>query len=154
MGAACLLLVSVGDAAVAQEGHEASGTEKHGPHHISVFLGNTELVDSPHAGFTLGVDYEYRVSEFLGLGFVGERAFGEVDATTLLLVADMHLWRGLVAQVGPGIEVVDGETHFAARFGMLYEVELDGGFTVSPQLHYDISHEDGIVFGLALGRAF
>ena len=127
---------------------------EHGPHHVSVFIGNTELVDSDHSGFTLGIDYEYRVSEFLGLGFVGERAFGGVDATTLLLVADLHLWRGLIAQVGPGIEIVDSETHTAARFGLLYEFELENGITVSPQLHYDVSHEDGIVFGLAVGRAF
>lgn len=34
---------------------------------------------------------------------------------------------------------------------MLYEFEFESGFTLSPQLHYDFSHEDALVFGLRWG---
>lgn len=124
------------------------------PHHLSVLTGGTALVDEDHTAFTLGIDYEYRVSDFLGLGVVVEQAFGDIDATTLLAVADLHLWRGFIAQVGPGVEFVDGNSHAALRLGVLYEVEFENGFTLSPQLHYDFSHEDAVVFGFAIGKAF
>lgn len=124
------------------------------PHHLSVLTGGTALVDEDHSAFTVGIDYEYRVNDFLGLGFVVEQAFGDIDSTTLLAVADLHLWHGLIAQVGPGVEFVDGNSHAALRLGMLYEFEFDSGFTLSPQLHYDFSHEDAVVFGIALGKAF
>ncbi len=123
-------------------------------HHVSILSGGTSILSQPETALTLGIDYEYRVNRLLGLGFVLEQAFGEIDATTLLLVSDLHIWKGLVAQVGPGIEIIDDKTAFAARFGLLYEFELDDSFTLSPQLHYDISREDSIVFGLAIGMAF
>lgn len=143
-------LLSVGVLADGQ--HQA--VHHSAPHHLSVLVGGTDLVNEDHTAVTLGLDYEYRVSEFLGLGFVVEQAFGDIDATTLLAVADLHLWHGLIAQVGPGVEFVDGNSHAALRLGMLYEFEFEGGFTLSPQLHYDFSHEDALVFGIALGRAF
>ncbi len=124
-------------------------------HHISTVIAGSYIDEADETVFTLGIDYEYRVSEFLGLGAVVEYAFGELDATTVLAVADLHLWRGLALQVGPGIEFVDDETFAIGRIGALYEHELPNEFTISPQLHYDISGgEDTIVFGIAIGRAF
>ncbi len=127
-------------------------------HHLSVLTGGTTIFESDETAYTLGVDYEYRVSELLGLGVVAEQAFGGIDSTTILAVADIHLWRGLALQIGPGIEVIDegleNETNFVARFGALYEIEFEGGYTLSPQIHYDASTEDALVFGLALGVAF
>ncbi len=143
-------LLSAGVVASEQEGslHHSS------PHHLSVLLGGTDLVNEDHTAFTVGIDYEYRVSNFLGLGLVVEQAFGNIDSTTILAVADLHLWRGLIAQVGPGVEFVDENSYAALRLGALYEFEFENGFTLSPQLHYDFSHEDALVFGIALGSVF
>jgi hypothetical protein len=125
------------------------------PHHLSVVLAGTRVPEAEETGFTIGLDYEYRVSELIGLGFVVEHAFGEIDSTTLLAVADIHLIKGLAIQAGPGVEFVDDESVFVFRLGLLYEFELGEAFTLSPQLHYDISAgEDAIVFGVAIGRAF
>lgn len=150
MNFAVNVLLSVG--VLAEDQHQ--DVHHSAPHHLSLLIGGTDLVDGDHTAMTLGLDYEYRVSEFLGLGFVVEQAFGDIDATTLLAVADLHLWDGLIAQIGPGVEFVDGNSHAALRLGMLYEFEFESGFTLSPQLHYDFSHEDALVFGIALGRAF
>jgi len=138
-------------------GHIEYNPEK--PHHLSVVIGGTNIPSANETAFTLGIDYEYRVNRRLGLGFVVEQAFDDIDATTLLAVADIHLWRGLALQVGPGVEFLDeGEEHetFAiGRIGALYEIEFGEGYTISPQFHYDISSgEDAIVFGVAIGRAF
>ena len=91
----------------------------------------------------------------MGVGFVVERAFGEVDSTTLLAVADVHIVEGLIMQVGPGVEFIDDTKYAIGRIGLLYEFDLGNDFTSSPQFHYDVSKgEDAVVFGVALGRAF
>lgn len=132
--------------------------EERRPHHISVLSSGT--TNDEETAFTLGLDYEYRVSEMLGLGAVAEYAFEDIDAWTFLAVADIHLWRGLAIQTGPGIEFIDGdgaksdEEEAIYRVGALYEFEFRR-FTVSPQLHYDLSTgEDAVVFGIALGLNF
>lgn len=126
----------------------------HSPHHVSILLAGTRVRAEDHTGFTIGGDYEYRVNRRLGVGGVVEHAFGEVDATTVLAVADIHLWRGLAAQIGPGVEFLDDRAEAVGRIGALYEIDLGDRFTISPQLHYDITAEDSIVFGMAFGRSF
>lgn len=126
----------------------------HGRHHLSVLLADTHLSDEGN-NFTIGLDYEYRVNELLGVGTVIERAYGELDATTLLAVADIHFQNGLIMQVGPGFERKDDDNVFVSRIGVLYEFEVKN-YTLSPQLHWDY-HEDeanAIVAGLALGFSF
>jgi hypothetical protein len=117
-------------------------------------LADTHLSDEGN-NFTIGLDYEYRVNELLGVGTVIERAYGELDATTLLAVADIHFQNGLIMQVGPGFERKDDDNVFVSRIGVLYEFEVKN-YTLSPQLHWDY-HEDeanAIVAGLALGFSF
>lgn len=132
------------------------------PNHLSLLLAGSfahgEAEDEEAE--TLGIDYEYRVNERLGLGIVAERAFDPVDSTTLLAVADLHVWRGFAIQAGPGVEMIDGregeedEDEFIVRLGALYEFEK-GRFTVSPQLHLDkASDAETWVFGVALGYGF
>ncbi len=133
-------------------------------HHFSVVNGSTTIFEADETAFTLGFDYEYRVNSLLGVGVVAEQAFGDIDATTILAVADIHLWRGLAVQTGPGVEFIDEETgfgeeenvtNFVYRIGTLYEIEFEGGYTLSPQVHYDISSsEDALVVGVAFGLAF
>jgi len=90
-----------------------------------------------------------------GLGVVVEHAFGELEATTVLAVADIHLHEGWVMQIGPGYEFAEEENAVVGRVGFLYEFEWDG-FTLSPQLHYDyhVGGEDAFVAGFALGFGF
>lgn len=143
--------LSFSGAAIAEP---VSSHEANGPHHLSVLVGGTTISEVDETATTIGLDYEYRVSDFVGLGMVAEQAFGRVDATTLLAVADLHLTKSFVVQTGPGIEFVDGEENFVARIGALYEFDLGDGLTFSPQIHYDISKEDALVFGAAVGLSF
>lgn len=124
------------------------------PHHFSVLTGGTDILDEGLTGFTLGGDYEYRINRLLGLGVVLEHAFGAIDATTILGVTDVHIWKGFVVQLGAGVEFIDREEYFVARVGALYEFEFDGGYTIAPQVHYDISHKDSLVFGTSYGVTF
>ncbi|WP_230279951.1 hypothetical protein [Croceicoccus sp. Ery15] len=150
------LTFGTGSAAHAQESAgEGIVEEAEGPHHLSLVIGGTHVDQADETAFTLGVDYEYRISELLGVGFVAEHAFGELDSTTLIAAADIHLFEGLAVQVGPGVEFAEGEEFLMGRLGAVYEFELGNGMTLSPQLHYDFSEgEDAVVFGAAIGRAF
>lgn len=125
------------------------------PHHLSVLIGGTHVLDHDVNGETIGLDYEYRTSDLLGFGFVAEHAFEDVDATTLIAVADIHTPIGLIAQIGPGIEFTDHGDRFLFRIGGLYEFEFES-FTVSPQFHIDIAEnaDDSLVFGFAFGKHF
>ena len=100
-----LLLGVFGLIASANAQHEVEGKEAHipnGPHHLSILLADTRI-DGEGDNSTLGIDYEYRVSPLIGLGAVIEHAYGELDATTLLAVADIHIYEGFTMQVGPGL---------------------------------------------------
>ncbi|MEO0881293.1 MAG: hypothetical protein AAFY34_01055 [Pseudomonadota bacterium] len=127
--------------------------------HVSLVLGGTSIPSADETAFTIGIDYEYRLNRLIGVGAVVEHAVGDIDATTLLAVADIHIWKGLAIQAGPGVEFADEgettETFAIGRIGALYEVEIEERFTIAPQVHYDISSgPDAVVFGLALGVAF
>jgi len=92
---------------VLAEEHAASHAAAHfesAPHHLSLLLANTRVNGENETGFTVGVDYQYRLNQLLGMGAVVER--------------------------------MGGKTQFAGRIGLLYEVELPSGFTVSPQFHF------------------
>lgn len=124
------------------------------PHHLSLLVGETFETTADEEAVSIGVDYEYRTSEFLGLGAVYEEAFGELDSTTLIAVADLHFGEHFALQIGPGVEFIDSEEEVLVRTGCLYEFEF-GRWTLSPQLHYDFtSGEDSIVAGVAFGVAF
>ena len=136
------------------ESSSEQGHSIHGPHHFSVLLADPN-VSGEGDNFTVGLDYEYRVNELLGVGAVVERAYGEIGATTLLTVADVHFQNGLIIQVGPGFERKGDHDVFVGRVGTLYEFEVEN-YTVSPQLHWD--YHDGeanaIVAGIAFGFSF
>jgi hypothetical protein len=123
------------------------------PHHLSLVVAGT--TDDEETAFTLGVDYEYRLTQLLGLGAVVEYAFEDIDALTLLGVADVHVWRGLAIQTGPGVEFIGGESpEFVYRIGALYEFEIES-FTLAPQVHYDATTgEDAVVYGISVGFSF
>ena len=158
----CLPSAAVAVALVVAAAHpswaEADEPWRERPHHVSLLVAGSD--DDEHTAATLGLDYEYRWNALLGLGFVVEYAFEDIDAWTLLAVADVHVWRGLAIQTGPGVEFVNGEgeeddeEEFTFRIGALYEFEL-GRFTFSPQIHYDVTTgADSLVFGGAIGVGF
>jgi len=144
----CALLMS----SCAGMHHEGAHEWQEKPHHLSFLVART--IEDDETAPTLGLDYEFRKSEFLGLGAIIERAFDEIDTTTMLGVADLHITNQFIVQTGPGIEFYEGNGKFVYRTGMLYEFELDG-YTVSPQVHFDwAAGENAVVLALAFGMGF
>lgn len=134
---------------------EQKFTEDEAPHHLSIFIGDTHVIDENEDGYTIGIDYEYRVNEVLGIGTVIEHAAQDIKANTILAVADIHTPIGLIFQIGPGYEFGEDENNPLFRFGGLYEFEYES-YTISPQVHFDMvkDEDNSLVFGFAIGRAF
>jgi hypothetical protein len=142
--------------------HEELESEKQNV--LSMILAGTS--DADESAFTIGLDFEHRIHRYLGVGAVIEYATDDIDAVTLLGVADLHLWRGLAIQTGPGVEFVGEEEEengrtttnnrreFVYRVGVVYEFDV-GKFLVMPQVHYDYSTgADAVIYGLAFGFGF
>ena len=152
-----LLLGVIGSIASANAQHEAVGKAAHiphGPHHLSILLADTRI-DGEGDNSTLGIDYEYRVSPLIGLGGVIEHAYGGPDATTLLAVADIHIYEGFTVQVGPGFEHRISENVFVARAGILYEFEYENFYYVATAaLGFSPGEASAMVAGFAIGFSF
>lgn len=136
----------------------AEELSSHKPNHLSAVIAGT-FVDGEEAE-TIGLDYEYRVNETWGVGGVVEHAFHPIQSTTILLTADIHIWRGLAIQTGPGIELENGDEEegdsesFVYRVGMLYEFEISD-FTLAPQFHLDFAEEHtSVITAIAIGFNF
>ena len=145
-----------GEAGVPLTPSEDEAAEEFHRNHVAVLVGGTLEFEEHETlgGVTVGLDYEYRVNEIIGIGAVAEYAGQDLDATTLLGVVDIHLWRGLAAQTGPGVEFIDDEDLFVYRVGLLYEFEI-GEYTLSPQVHMDMTDEErATIFVLAAGFPF
>lgn len=131
---------------------------------LSVILGGTS--DRDENVFTVGLDFEHRLHPRLGVGAVIEYATDDLDALTLLGALDLHIWKGLAIQTGPGVEFAgeeeeeDGLTTttnrrtFIYRVGVIYEFEI-GRLLVIPQVHYDYSSgNDAVVYATGIGFKF
>jgi len=131
---------------------------------LSVILGGTS--DRDENAFTIGLDYEHRLHPLLGIGAVIEYATDDLDALTLIGALDLHIWKGLAIQTGPGVEFAgeeeeeDGLTtttnrrSFIYRVGVVYEFEI-GRLLLIPQVHYDYSSgNDAVVYATGIGFKF
>ena len=132
--------------------------ETHKKNHISIITGATHVPEEDLTAFTIGLDFERELTENIGVGFVVERALGELEATSIFAVTDIHLGQGFVIQAGPGLEFVNSETLAVGRIGLFYEIDIEsqfGDIILAPSFSYDISEaEDSLVFGLAFGTKF
>lgn len=116
-----------------------------------------------------GLDLEYWFNHDWGIGlhndlelesFIIEQDHEEFLERDYPLVSSLDLlyrpWKGLVFQIGPGIEIDRNETFFLFRLGMEYEIELGHHWDLYPTFFYD-TREDAfttISLGLGVGKRF
>lgn len=181
-----LLLGSVD--AVAQEADPEAGRAPHGaeehhagyhPNHIALFVGaSTRTGEAPEGGsrtgFTIGLDYERRLTSVIGLGLLVDYVPGEIGRAVLLAVPlYLRPVGGLGLTLAPGVEFEEEEaeeletrssetedahtsTNFAFRLGAFYSFPLTSMFSLVPQFNADfISGGDTtLVYGLSFGFGF
>ena len=123
------------------------------PHHASLFLGNTNN-DKDQNAFTVGLEYEYRVSSPVGLGALIDYAGGSIETTIIAAGPVFHFWRELKVIAMPGVDLHDGHEEFVTRVGALYDFHV-GAWSISPTLHVDVLElKENIIFGLGFGHGW
>lgn len=146
--------------------HEAH--ESH-PNHLALFLGaSTPTKEGSATSFTIGADYERRLSETWGVGGIVDFAIGDFKRTALLGGSlFVHPLGNLRLLAAPGVEFVEKErkgtpgestiheAHFAFRLGVAYEFHIDR-FSIVPVFNADLIGETKttLVYGVAFGVGF
>jgi hypothetical protein len=121
-------------------------------HHLSGFLGGSK--DGSKSGFTVGAEYEYRMSEMYGIGGLFEYAGGDFEETLLGVPLFIHPHMGWRFVVAPGLEF-NGSTDFFIRTGVGYDFGIGEGWTLTPSFSVDwIDRDETLVYGLYIGRYF
>ena len=142
------LVISALPGLVSAQESEGAELEKNA---LELFLGGT-YTDGEGTEFSLGLAYERRLSERVGLGGLVEHTDGRewVIAAPIFFHAT-ESWKIFLA---PGVEHEDGENEFLVRLGNSYEFDM-GTWTLAPELSFDFVDGDvKTVFGLNFGKDF
>ncbi len=149
----------LGAAATVGWAQEETGESEELPNAVSVFLGATVEPADRGSGvsFTLGVDYERRLTEYVGVGAFAEGAFGETAREAVLgIPLTVHAFGSLILVVAPLVEFSqtrgtgDTETEIGLRAGVAYELPIDR-YAVIPAAYLDFVGSDVM---LVLGASF
>jgi hypothetical protein len=160
------------------QAHEAEAeTHHYHSHHLGIFIGGTSNLKKEETVFTLGLEYEYRLSKNMsrwGVGLIGELIFAHETEYLIVVPVILHVTDAFFLRAGPGIEwahhseenghgdihvaeVTNGngrESEFFLRVGIGYGFEL-GKFSITPSLDLDIFQDHTtLVWGMTIGRGF
>lgn len=146
-------------------------THKETPHfRVALMIGHTLITDQ-HAkeNFFIpswGLDLEYWVNQKWGIGLHNdleletfviidkESADNGLERVLPLVVSIDALyksWKGLVLQLGPGIEFERTKNYFLLRAGIEYEFELLNHWDIAPSIFYDSRYGTYDTWSIALG---
>jgi len=157
--AVLIVRVTTSATSLAEENHgTATTSHEHGFHKNTVagFIGFTGEAGHDGAGreraLTLGMEYERRFSETLGVLVAAERALGDLDFTVITVPIVYH--RGPWGfSAGPGVEIPDhhGEDEFVFRVSGTYAFDR-GGYELAPKVGLDFVNSEVVFFaGLVIG---
>ena len=154
---ACLAVTGLQLSAAEQTHATHENSAHHHPNMLEVFLGNT-YEDSKHGdenGFTVGLVYERRYSDLLGIGGFYEYVAGDFDKWSIGVPLFIHPHEGWRFVLAPGLEHRHGDDEFLLRTGVAYEFELSERWVMIPELNVDfVDGEEALAFGLSFGFGF
>jgi hypothetical protein len=145
-------------------------------HHLGLTLAaTTHLEEGGGTHFTLGAEYEYRLSQLIGIGLIGELIFAEHTEYLFVLPLYVHATESLWFRAGPGFEVTrhseekphcsckedqdpehytSNKAKFLMRIGVGYNIDV-GGFIITPTVDIDfLRTQTSLVWGIVIGRGF
>ena len=156
---ALLALIAVVDPALAASDPMAT------PNHFGLYAGFTsggkQSGDGREsAAFTIGFDYERRLSPRWGIGVMGDWAFGDRREYILAIPVFLHAGPSLRFYVAPGTERFregapkDAKSEFLLRTGLAYDFHF-GAVSLSPSLSVDFVHGEQLyILGAAIGWSY
>ena len=126
-----------------------------GRNDLGLFLGVTD--SDGDTGFSVGLDYERRLSRGFGIGGVIEYTGNDYRDGIVAASFNWHAWKELKLLAAPGVEVnrADGSDAFLFRIGAEYGFAIGKGFEIAPALNFDFtSDETSVVYSLSFARKF
>ena len=135
------------------------------PNHFALFggftIGGQNSGDGREkAAFTVGVDYERRLSPRWGLGVMGDWAFGDRREFIVAAPVFLHTRSGLRFHLAPGIERIrkdgprEAKSEFLLRTGLAYDFHF-GEVSLSPSFSVDFVHGEQLhVLGASVGWSY
>lgn len=122
----------------------------------AVFLGaNIEEGSDPEAGFTIGLDYEWRFHQWYGIGGLGQVVTSGSRDAVLGPALFLHPVGSFRMTLAPAAERAQGDWYFAFRLGFEYDVTLRAQWVLSPSVALDFARGNRIyVLGVSAGRIF
>jgi hypothetical protein len=157
----CALLAMVPASRPARAAGDESAQDKgeewaeDGRNDLSLFLGVTD--SDGDKGFSVGLDYERRLSRGFGIGGVIEYTGNDYRDGVVAASFNWHAWKELKLLAAPGVEIdhADGSDAFLFRIGAEYGFAIGKGFEIAPALNFDFtSDETSVVYGLSFARKF
>jgi hypothetical protein len=160
-----LLLFST--AAFAQH-YEDHGTH-HKKHHVALFDGATTNFGHSTTGYSIGLDYEYLMSDVVGAGLIAEYVFSGTGELIVGVPVFYHPTNNLKIGAGPiGVFVekhhdtlhndghdtvsnnVEKEWEVGARFNVTYSLHF-GSISAGPSVSMDVANTTSLAYGLSFG---
>ncbi len=136
----------------AEEEHDEDKWSHYHRNHLGLMLGNTH--EQGEDEFTIGLDYEYRFSQYVGIGvlleYVGEDAREGVGMVPLFI----HPYKGFRFLAAAGVKPKADETKFIWRLGIGYRFPI-GNWTIAPEFNLDFTEGRTVeVYGVSFGYGF
>ena len=154
-----LLIMMAPGTAPAEEAHEGAAHSFH-RHHAALFIGNTQNDGSEH-GLSVGMEYEYRINQWLGLGGLVEYAAGDFEHLLIAVPLFIHPYEDWLFMVAAGTEIhkEDEENKrkrdWLIRTGVGYQFQFGEKYSITPAFYVDFSeHETLFIYGLYIGLGF
>lgn len=122
-----------------------------GDHHFGLFGGITKKGNTGYS--TIGGDYEYGLTDWLGLGVTGESISTDPVTTVALGMVSLYPFLGLRLFAGAGQESAGGHSETIRRVGGSYTIHL-GPLFLTPMIAHDAIGSGGNssdTVGLSIG---
>ena len=153
--ASCLLLITfIAGPALSEEsasGHREEGIED--SNDVAIFLGGSHHKDEN--GFSVGLDFEHRLSTIFGVGGLVEYTAGDFDSWVVAAPLFVHPYKGFRLILAPGFENKEGDNNFLFRTGLAYQFEIGNKWSISPEYNADFVNGETVhVYGISFGLGF
>ena len=136
----------------AEETHAEHRESHYHHHHVGLLLGNTH--EEHEDDFTVGLDYEYRFSQYIGIGGLLEYVGEDIREWVGLVPLFIHPHKGFRFMAAPGIKHKEDEDKFLWRLGIGYRFPI-GNWTIAPEFNLDFTEgRTAEVYGLSFGYGF
>jgi hypothetical protein len=132
----------------------AESREAQEQNEVGLFLGGSH--HSHENGFSVGLDYEHRISDMFGVGGLVEYTTEDFDSWVVAAPVYIHPYMGLRLLAAPGFENRESENKFLVRAGIAYNIPVAKGVSVTPEYNVDFitNGEKVQVYGVSVGIGF